>query len=68
MAWLLGLKEIRDVTGFSNPERRVALMRGEIDAIAVSDSGLLDRQAEWSSISMSSLQFQEKINTRSFPI
>src|SRR5262249_26564297 len=25
----------------------VALMRGEIDAIAVSDSGLLDRQAEW---------------------
>src|SRR5262245_23063001 len=47
MAWLLGLKEIRDVTGFSNPERRVALMRGEIDAIAVSDSGLLDRQAEW---------------------
>jgi len=47
MAWLLGLKEIKDVTGFSNPERRVALMRGEIDAIAVSDSGLLDRQAEW---------------------
>src|SRR5262245_52006472 len=45
MAWLLGLKEIRDVTGFSNPERRVALMRGEIDAIAVSDSGLLDRPA-----------------------
>ncbi|HEX2260287.1 MAG TPA: hypothetical protein VHJ56_01560, partial [Candidatus Binatia bacterium] len=25
----------------------VALMQGEIDAIAVSDSGLLDRQAEW---------------------
>ena len=47
MAWLLGLKEIKEVTGFSNPERRVALMRGEIDAIAVSDSGLLDRQAEW---------------------
>jgi tripartite-type tricarboxylate transporter receptor subunit TctC len=47
MAWLLSLKEIKDVTGFSNPERRVALMRGEIDAIAVSDSGLLDRQAEW---------------------
>jgi tripartite-type tricarboxylate transporter receptor subunit TctC len=47
MAWLLGLKEMKDVTGFSNPERRVALLRGEIDAIAVSDSGLLDRQAEW---------------------
>jgi tripartite-type tricarboxylate transporter receptor subunit TctC len=47
MAWLLGLKEVRDVTGFSNPERRMALLRGEIDAIAVSDSGLLDRQADW---------------------
>src|SRR5262245_18180985 len=47
MAWLLVLKAIRDVTVFSNPARRVALMRGEIDAIAVSDSGLLDRQAEW---------------------
>jgi len=47
MAWLLGLKEIKHVTGFSNPERRVALMRGEIDAIAVSDSGLLDRQSDW---------------------
>jgi tripartite-type tricarboxylate transporter receptor subunit TctC len=47
MAWLLGLKEVKDVTGFSNPERRVALLRGEIDAIAVSDSGLLDRQADW---------------------
>jgi tripartite-type tricarboxylate transporter receptor subunit TctC len=47
MAWLLGLKEVRDVTGFSNPERRIALIRGEIDAIAVSDSGLLDRQADW---------------------
>jgi tripartite-type tricarboxylate transporter receptor subunit TctC len=47
MAWLLGLKEVKDVTGFSNPERRMALLRGEIDAIAVSDSGLLDRQADW---------------------
>src|SRR6266511_2783620 len=47
MAWLLGLNEMKDVTGFSNPERRVALLRGEIDAIAVSDSGLLDRQADW---------------------
>jgi tripartite-type tricarboxylate transporter receptor subunit TctC len=47
MAWLLGLKEVKDVTGFSNPERRIALLRGEVDAIAVSDSGLLDRQADW---------------------
>jgi len=47
MAWLIGLKEFKDVTGFSNPERRVALIRGEIDAIAVSDSGLLDRQSDW---------------------
>jgi tripartite-type tricarboxylate transporter receptor subunit TctC len=47
MAWLLGLKEVKDVTGFSNPERRVALIRGEIDAVAMSDSGLLDRYGEW---------------------
>jgi tripartite-type tricarboxylate transporter receptor subunit TctC len=47
MAWLLGLREVKDVIGFSNPERRIALLRGEIDAIAVSDSGLLDRQADW---------------------
>lgn len=46
MAWLLGLKDIRDVTGFSIPERDVALMRGEIDAIAASDD-LLVRRADW---------------------
>jgi tripartite-type tricarboxylate transporter receptor subunit TctC len=47
MAWLLGLKEIREVTGFTNPERNIALMRGEIDGMAVSDDGLLDRNKEW---------------------
>ncbi|MSP40036.1 MAG: hypothetical protein EXR70_16220 [Deltaproteobacteria bacterium] len=46
MAWLLGLKEIRDVTGFSIPERDVALMRGEIDAVTAADD-LLTRRPEW---------------------
>lgn len=44
--WLLGLKDPRDVTGFSIPERDVALMRGEIDAVVSSDD-LLVRNAEW---------------------
>src|ERR671925_1969852 len=35
--WLLGLKDPKDVTGFSIPERDVALMRGEIDAVVSSD-------------------------------
>jgi tripartite-type tricarboxylate transporter receptor subunit TctC len=47
MAWLLGLKEIKDVTGFSTPERDVALLRGEIDAIAATDEGLVVRKADW---------------------
>ena len=47
MAWLLGLKEIKDVTGFSTPERDVALLRGEIDAIAATDEGLATRKADW---------------------
>jgi len=46
MVWLLGLKEIKDVTGFSNPERDIALLRGEIDAIATSDDGIL-RKGDW---------------------
>ncbi len=45
-AWLLGLKEPKDVTGFSIPERDVALLRGEIDAVVSSDD-LLVRNAEW---------------------
>ena len=47
MAWLLGMKDIRDVTGFSTPERDVALLRGEIDAIAATDEGLVTRKADW---------------------
>ena len=47
MAWLLGIKDIRDVTGFSTPERDVALLRGEIDAIAATDEGLVTRKADW---------------------
>ena len=46
MAWLLGLKDMRDVTGFSTPERDVALMRGEIDAVTAADD-LLVRRPEW---------------------
>jgi tripartite-type tricarboxylate transporter receptor subunit TctC len=47
MAWLLGLKEIRDVTGFSTPERDVAFLRGEIDAIAATDEAFAVRKADW---------------------
>jgi hypothetical protein len=45
-SWLLALKDHKDVTGFSIPERDVALMRGEIDAVVSSDD-LLVRNAEW---------------------
>lgn len=44
MTWLLGLKETKEVIGFTNPERRAALINGEIDGYAVSDSGVLP---EW---------------------
>ena len=47
MAWLLGMKDIRDVTGFSTPERDVALLRGEIDALAATDEGFVIRKADW---------------------
>jgi len=47
MAWLLGMKDMRDVTGFSTPERDVALLRGEIDALAATDEGLVTRKADW---------------------
>jgi tripartite-type tricarboxylate transporter receptor subunit TctC len=46
MAWLLGLKEIKEVIGFSNPERRAALIRGEIDGLASSDD-ILSRDTDW---------------------
>jgi hypothetical protein len=47
MAWLLDMKDIRDVTGFSAPERDVALLRGEIDVIAATDDALVSRKADW---------------------
>ena len=47
MAWLLGMKDIRDVTGFSTPERDIAFIRGEIDAIAATDEGFVVRKADW---------------------
>jgi len=47
MAWLLGMKDIRDVTGFSAPERDVAFLRGEIDAIAATDDAIVGRKADW---------------------
>jgi tripartite-type tricarboxylate transporter receptor subunit TctC len=46
MAWFLGLKEIKEVTGFSAPERRAALMRGEIDGYATPDD-FFGRTPEW---------------------
>jgi tripartite-type tricarboxylate transporter receptor subunit TctC len=47
MAWLLSMKDIRDVTGFSTPERDVALLRGEIDTIAATDEAFAVRKADW---------------------
>ena len=44
--WLLGLKDIKYVTGYSVPERDVALMRGEIDAITSSDDHFA-RNPDW---------------------
>ena len=46
VSWLIGVKNHKDVTGFSVPERDVALMRGEIDAVASSDD-VLSRNKEW---------------------
>jgi tripartite-type tricarboxylate transporter receptor subunit TctC len=45
-AWVAPLKEPNFVTGYSTPERDVALMRGEIDAIATADDHLT-RNIEW---------------------
>ncbi len=52
MASLLGLKEIKEVIGFTNPERRAALIRGEIDGYAVSDSGVLPEWLEKSLVDL----------------
>jgi len=45
-AWMASLKEPNFVTGYSSPERDVALMRGEIDAIGTADDHLI-RNMEW---------------------
>jgi hypothetical protein len=45
-AAVLGLKDTKYVTGYSIPERDVALMRGEIDAITNSDD-FYARYPEW---------------------
>jgi len=45
-AWIGGLKEPKFVTGYSTPERDVALMSGEIDAIGTADDHLT-RNIEW---------------------
>jgi len=45
-AAVLGLKDTKYVTGYSIPERDVALMRGEIDAITNSDD-FYARNPEW---------------------
>ena len=46
MVWLLGLKEIKEITGFSSPERNAALMRGEIDGLVTPDD-FFARNPEW---------------------
>jgi hypothetical protein len=45
-AWLVPLKEPKFVTGYSTPERDVALMSGEIDAIGTADDHLT-RNPDW---------------------
>jgi hypothetical protein len=52
MAWLMGLKDIKEVIGFTNPERRAALIRGEIDGYGVSDSGVLPEWLEKSLVDL----------------
>lgn len=44
--WVGALKQPNFVTGYSTPERDVALMRGELDAIATADDHLT-RNREW---------------------
>lgn len=45
-AWIGGIKQPNFVTGYSSPERDVALMTGEIDAIGTADDHLT-RNIEW---------------------
>jgi hypothetical protein len=46
MFWLLGLKEIKEITGFAAPERNAALLRGEIDGLVTPDD-FFARNPEW---------------------
>jgi hypothetical protein len=46
MIWLLGLKEVREITGFSSPERNAALLRGEIDGLVTPDD-FFARNPDW---------------------
>src|SRR5688572_14443313 len=45
-AWVLPLKEPRFVTGYTTPERDVAFMSGELDALGTTDDHLV-RNNEW---------------------
>jgi tripartite-type tricarboxylate transporter receptor subunit TctC len=45
-AWVLPLKDPKFVTGYSTPERDVAFMAGELDALATTDDHLV-RNPEW---------------------
>ena len=45
-SWLIALKEPNFVTGYSTPERDVALMSGEIDAFGTADDHLT-RNPDW---------------------
>jgi tripartite-type tricarboxylate transporter receptor subunit TctC len=45
-AWVLPLKDPKFVTGYSTPERDVAFMTGELDALGTTDDHLV-RNAEW---------------------
>jgi tripartite-type tricarboxylate transporter receptor subunit TctC len=45
-AWVLPLKDPKFVTGYSTPERDVAFMAGELDALGTTDDHLV-RNAEW---------------------
>ena len=45
-AWILPLKDPKFVTGYSTPERDVAFMAGELDALGTTDDHLV-RNPEW---------------------
>src|SRR5262245_47760268 len=47
IAYLLGLKEAKFVTGFTGPEIYIALQRGEIDAHATGAARFVIEQPEW---------------------